>query len=93
MKNEIKKQLTEVIENNLVEYFANCISSSNFIDRFIKPIVAVSDEQSYSIADIMAAANQDWDAAPCDPEGANPEQDANLDRILKEAAAAIIAEL
>lgn len=93
MKNEIKNQLTEVIENNLVEYFANSISSSRFIDEFIRPITSVTEDQEEEIANIMAEANRDWDNAECDVEGATREQDILMDKILEKTASCIIAQL
>ncbi len=89
MKNSIQNQVVEVIENNIVDYFANSISASDFVDKFIRPIINVTEEQEGEITNIMAAANRDWDNADCDSEGATQEQDAELDRIIEECSKAI----
>ena len=89
MKNSIQNQVVEVVSNNVVDYFANSITSSDFVQKHIKPIVKVSEEQAEKISDILAEYNRDWDNADCDAEGATQEQDIELDRIIDECSKAI----
>lgn len=89
MKNSIQNQVVEVVSNNVVDYFANSITSSDFVQKHIRPIVTVSEEQEEKISDILAEYNRDWDNADCDAEGATQEQDTELDRIINECSKAI----
>ena len=89
MKNSIQNQVVEVVSNNVVDYFANSINSSDFVQKHIRPIVTVSEEQEEKISDILSEYNRDWDNADCDSEGATQEQDAELDRIIEKCSKAI----
>jgi hypothetical protein len=90
MKNSIQNQVVESVSNNVVDYFANSITSSDFVEKHIRTIVTVSEEQEEEkIIDILAEYNRDWDNADCDAEGATQEQDAELDRIIDNCAKAI----
>ncbi len=91
MKNlkKMKNKLVEVVSNNVVDYFANSISSSDFVQKHIRPIVTVTEEQEEKIGDIISEYNRDWDNADCDSEGATQEQDAELDRIIEKCSKAI----
>lgn len=89
MKNSIQKQVVEAVSNNVVDYFANSITSSDFVEKHIKTIVTVSEDQEEKICDILAEYNRDWDSAYCDAEGTTQEQDAELDRIIDNCAKAI----
>jgi hypothetical protein len=92
MKNSIQNQVVEVVANNVVDYFANSITSSDFVQKHIRPIVTVSEDQEEKIADILGLTQQEWDDADCAPEGATKEQDVALDKIIENAAFSI-AEL
>lgn len=87
--NKIQNQVVEVVSNNVVDYFANSITSSDFVQKHIRPIVTVSEEQEEKISDILSEYNRYWDNADCDSEGATQEQDAELDRIIDECSKAI----
>jgi spore germination protein YaaH len=89
MKNSIQNQVVEGVSNNVVDYFSNSITSSDFVEKHIKTIVTVSEEQEEKICDILAEYNRDWDNADCDAEGATQEQDAELDIIIDNCAKAI----
>ena len=89
MENSIQNQVVEVVSNNVVDYFANSINSSDFVQKHIRPIVTVSEEQEEKISDILSEYNKDWDNADCDSEGATKEQDAELDRIIEKCSKAI----
>ena len=89
MENSIQNQVVEVVSNNVVDYFANSITSSDFVKKHIRPIVTVSEEQKEKISDILSEYNRDWDYADCDSEGATKEQDAELDRIIEKCSKAI----
>ena len=92
MKNSIQNQVVEVVFSNVVDYFANSITSSDFVQKHIRPIVTVSEDQEEKISDILSEYNREWNNADCDAEGATKEQDAELDRIIEDAAFSI-AEL
>lgn len=89
MKNSIKKKTRESVENNVVDYFANSISSFDFVEKYIIPITSVSEEQQEEICNILSEYNSDWENADCDPEGATQKQDAELFRIIEGCANAI----
>lgn len=89
MKNSIQNQVAEAVSNNVVDYFANSITSSDFVEKQIRTIVTISEDQEEKICDIIAEYNRDWDNADCDAEGATQEQDAELDRIIDNCAKAI----
>ena len=89
MENSIQNQVVEVVSNNVVDYFTNSITSSDFVQKHIKTIVTVSEEQEEKISDILSEYNRDWDNADCDSEGATKEQDAELDRIIDKCSKAI----
>ena len=90
MKNSIQNQIVEVVSNNVVDYFANSITSSDFVENHIRPITDVSEEQESKITDILSEYNRDWDNADCDAEGATKEQDLELDSIIEKCAKAIV---
>ena len=89
MKNSIQNQVVEAVSNNVVDYFANSITSSDFIEKHIKAITPVSKDVEIKIADILAEYNQDQDNAECDAEGATQEQDKELDIIIDKCSKAI----
>ena len=89
MKNSIKNQVIKVVSNNVVDYFANSITSSNFVQKHIRSIVTVSEDQEKKISDILSEYNRYWDDAECDLEGATKKQDAELDRIIEKCSKAI----
>ena len=89
MENSIQNQVVEVVSNNVVDYFSNSITSSDFVQKHIKSIVTVSEDQEEKISDILSEYNRDWDNADCNSEGATKEQDAELDRIIEKCSKAI----
>ena len=89
MENSIQNQVVEVVCNNVVDYFANSITSSDFVKKHIRPIVTVSEDQEEKISDILSEYNRDWDNADCDSEGPTKKQDAELDRIIEKCSKAI----
>lgn len=89
MKNSIKKQVIKVVSNNVVDYFANSITSSNFVQKHIRSIVTVSEDQEKKISDILSEYNRDWVNADCDSEGPTKKQDVELDRIIEKCSKAI----
>ena len=86
MENSIKNQILKVVSDNVVCYFANSISSTNFVDKHIRPINSVSEEMEDKITDILAEYNREWDNADCDEEGATQEQDKELDVIIEKCS-------
>lgn len=67
----------------LVEYAANLCSSDKVAEVF-------GCEPTEELSNILCDFVREWKAAPCDPEGATPEQDAVLDSILGEYAERIL---
>lgn len=77
MKNEKR-----MIENALVEY------SSNMPNTYISKL---QEQYGYDrFDDILAEFTREWEDAECDEEGATPEQDAILDKILSDTAQEIL---
>lgn len=78
------------VENNLVEYFANSVSSEKFVEKYIIPNTTrlVTDSEVQEICEILAQSQKGWEALDCDSEGATKEQeqamDAYIDRITSE---------
>ena len=89
MKNSIKNQVVKEVSNFVIDYFANSITSSDFVQEHIRKIVTVSEEQEDEICNILADYNRDWDSADCDAEGVTQEQYVELDRIIYNCAKAI----
>lgn len=83
MENSIKKQVEEVVSNNVRDYFANSINSVDFVEKNIREVVSVSTEQEEIICNILAGYQNDWDSADCDDEGPTREQDMALDKIIE----------
>lgn len=67
----------------LVEYAANLCNSDKVAEVF-------GCEPTEELSNILCDFVREWEAAPCDPEGATPEQDAVLDSILGEYAERIL---
>lgn len=80
------QQIAEAISSNIIDYFANSITASCLIRQFIRPIISVSDEQEREISDILAEANGYWLSADCEAEGANEQENKELDRIIDDCA-------
>lgn len=89
MRNSIKNQVEEAVSNNVVDYFADLITSSDFVERHIRTILTLSEEQEEKIRDILAEYNMDWNSADCDAEGPTQEQDEELNKIINDCAKAI----
>lgn len=68
------KTLSE-IKIDIVDYFAGI----GLVDDY-------SDEQTQ----VMALYNREWDKVECDAEGANPEQDKQLDEIIENCAKKVL---
>lgn len=86
MKNSIKKQVEEAVSNNVADYFADLITSSDFVAKHIRTILTLSEEQEYKVCDILAEYSMDWNYADCDTEGPTQEQDENLEKIINDCA-------
>lgn len=86
MKNSIENQVAEAVADNVVDYFANLITSYYLVDEHIRPIIPVSDEQEENICAILAQHDIDWNTADCDADGPTQEQDEELDKIIKQCA-------
>lgn len=65
----------EQIQDDVVNYFCGCGAEG------------YTDEQMQ----VMAIYNREWDSAECDPEGANSEQEQQLDKIVEECAKEVFA--
>lgn len=77
MKNLSKDQIV----NSLINYAANVPDHT---------LEELRDEYGNSISSVLVEFDREWNNAPCDPEGATAEQDANLDSILDRYADDII---
>lgn len=83
-------ELKSEIENNLVIYYANSISSSDFVNNHISKFVSLNEEKEEEICDILAQSQRGWDSIECDAEGATKEQDAEMDEYLDKTASEIL---
>ena len=92
LKKTLEVEIVEVVFSNVVDYFANSITSTEFINKILRPLTSVSEEQEEKISDILSEYNREWSDADCDAEGATQEQNKKLDRIIEDAAFSI-AEL
>ena len=90
MENSIKKQVEEVVSNNVGDYFSNSISSVDFVEKHIREVVSVSTGQEEIICNILAEYQNNWNSADCDGEGATREQDMALDEIIEKCGKEII---
>ena len=88
MKNKIEKTL----EVEMITYLSFAKTEIEFINEIIRPLTSVSEEQEQKISDILDLTQREWDNVDCDAEGATQEQDAELDRVIEDAAFSI-AEL
>ena len=86
------KNLKSEIENNLVNYFANDISSQEFVKKHIlnQTTIELGEKKEAEICEILAKSQSDWDAMPCDAEGATKEQDAKIDSFLNKISNEIL---
>lgn len=81
-QHEAKKYEKGIIENALVEY------DSNISDTYIAKL---QEQYGYDrFDDILAEFTREWEDAECDEEGATPEQDVILDKILSDTAQEIL---
>jgi len=85
LKNKIQKE----VEINMIDYLSHAKTAIAFINEVVSPLTSVSEEQEQAIGDILCLTQQEWEEAECDAEGPNKEQDAALDKIIEDAAAAI----
>lgn len=65
----------------VLDYFANAISASEIAEEF-----NLDEEKTF---DILWQAQREWDAVDVDPEGPTPEQDQELDIVIKRAVEAL----
>lgn len=81
------------IENNLIEYFANSISSEKFVEKYIVPNTTqlVGDSKVQEICEILAQGQRGWEALDCDSEGATKEQDQAMDAYIDRVTSEIMA--
>lgn len=84
-------ELKSEIENNLVNYYANSITSSDFVKNHISKFVEINEEKEEKICDVLAQSQRGWDSIECDVEGATKEQDAEMDAYIDSVTAEIIA--
>lgn len=68
----------------LTHYAANAISSSDIAEKLNK-------ENDVEVATILGQFQREWDAVECDAEGCTAEQDKELDSILDDYAAQLLA--
>lgn len=71
----------EELNQAVIEYFCNAITSGAIAKEFNL------DEDK--VSEILGQAQGEWDAVEIDADGANPEQEAELDAITE----AVVAEL
>ena len=83
-------ELKSEIENNLVNYYANSITSSDFVNNHIRKFVSIDKEKEEKICDVLAQSQRGWDNIECDAEGATKEQDAEMDKYLEEVTFEIL---
>ena len=86
------KNLKKTLEVEMINYLSFAKTEIEIINEIIRPLTSVSEEQEQKISDILRYTQQEWDNADADAEGATQEQDAELDRIIEDAAFSI-AEL
>ena len=84
------EKLKSEIENNLVNCYANSITSSDFVENHIRKFVSVDEQKEEKICDVLAESQRGWDSLECDKEGATKEQDAEIDKHLAELTAEIL---
>ena len=85
-----KIELKSEIENNLVNYYANSITSSDFVNNHIRKFVSIDEEKEEKICDVLSQSQRGWDNLECDAEGATQEQDAEMDEYLEEVTSGIL---
>lgn len=83
-------ELKSEIENNLVNYYANSITSSDFVNNHMRKFVSIDEEKEEKICDVLAQSQRGWDNIECDAEGATQEQDAEMDKYLEEVTSGIL---
>lgn len=81
---------TSEIENNLVNYYANSITSSDFVNNRIRKFVSIDEEKEEKICDVLAQSQRGWDNIECDAEGATKEQDAEMDKYIEKVTLEIL---
>ena len=87
------KNLKNKLEVEMINYLSGAKKAAEIINEIIRPLTSsVSEDQEEKISDILHLTQQEWENADCDAEGATQEQDAELDRIIEDAAFSI-AEL
>ena len=70
-----------MLENTILDYFANAISASEIAGKF-----NLDEEKT---KEILWYAQREWDDALIDEEGATIEQDLALDLVIKRAVEAL----
>ena len=89
MKNKFRRK----IEDDLIEYFANSMTSHQLITENISAFGEISNEIEENICNLLAHSQRGWDAIECDAEGATASQDAEMDKFLKQVAQEIIEQI
>ena len=87
----MKETIKNNIENNLISLFVGSISATEFVEKYIS--VETTPEQEEKIIQSLKECEHDWDAAPCDSEGATKEQLENMFRIEDKCTNEILAIL
>lgn len=67
----LKKVVAQVIESEVIQYYANLE---------VMPII----ENCETAMQVLAESQNEWEALPCDPEGASKEQEEQQDNFLSE---------
>lgn len=83
-------KLKSEIENNLVNYYANSITSSDFVNNRIRKFVSIDEEKEEKICDVLAQSQRGWDDIEINAEGANAEQNQALDKYLEKITLEIL---
>jgi len=72
------------IHDALIDYYSNSIPPKEFSRRF------GATKNMDEIQDCIASSEVEWDALPCNTEGASDEQDADLEAHLNSTAQAVL---
>jgi hypothetical protein len=80
----------EILVGSIIDYFADTISLSDWIEKNIKANFEIYQRQELQIKYILKRFIKVFKAAPCDAEGANLEQGIIHDNIIESCAIAIL---
>ena len=83
-------KLKSEIENNLIVYYSNLITSSRFVDNHIRQFVFIDQEKEDKICEVIEMSQRGWDDIEINAEGATAEQDEALDQYLEKITLEIL---